>query len=174
MGGQLFAVPGSGGQPALNVPRIPTHQYNELKAKYHAIISEYYEKISTLVEAPGKEDHGDIDIMVAGPKMGITPEDLASRLQAVRKHRNGPTCSFAVPLSKSENTYLQLDINLCHDGQFEWEYFMNSYGDLWQILGILLRTLGLTANDHGLNLRVKEIESRSRKASKVTLSKDPD
>lgn len=173
MGGQLFQTPGPNGQPGLNVPRLSNEPYQKLKKKCHTILSEFYESTRTPVEAPGKTNHGDIDVLVAGPKMTVTSELLVQRLSAARVFTNGPTTSLAIPMPDSEDAYFQLDVHVCPTDLFEWECFHHSYGDLWQIFGVCFRKLGLTANDKGLHLRVEEIEPLNRKASMIFLSKDP-
>jgi len=50
---------------------------------------------------------------------------------------------------------------------------MSGYGDLVQILGVLNRPIGITMNDKGMNIRVKELESTNRKEAMILLSKEP-
>ena len=69
--------------------------------------------------------------------------------------------------------YVQVDVHVCRDGGlWEWECFHQAYGDLWNILGTTIRGFGLSANDTGLYIRIKEIEKLDRKKSLVFLTRD--
>lgn len=52
--------------------------------------------------------------------------------------------------------------------------FFQSHGDLWQILGSIIRPYGLTVDDKGLHIRVPEGELINRKKAKVLLTSKPD
>ncbi|OCL15106.1 hypothetical protein AOQ84DRAFT_329931 [Glonium stellatum] len=173
MGGLAFSTPGPNGDPPLHVPRLTTDVYNELKAKYTTLLQQIYRIAAVPHEAPGKLDHGDIDFLVEGPQDGLADDDVVKHLNAKRHIKNGPTRSYAVPLPHQEDSYVQVDIHICPDGHLKWDFFMNSYSDLWQIIGVAHRSLGITANDKGLNLRVQELEGVNRKASMIFLTDDP-
>ena len=173
MGGLAFSTPGPNGAPPLLVPRLTTDVYNKLKAEYTSLLQQIYRIVAVPHEAPGKLDHGDIDFLVEGPQDDLTNDDVAKHLNAKRQIKNGPTRSYAVPLPHQEDSYVQVDIHICHDGHLKWDFFMNSYSDLWQIIGVAHRSLGITANDKGLNIRVQELEGINRKASMLFLTDDP-
>lgn len=52
--------------------------------------------------------------------------------------------------------------------------FHHAHGDIWQLLGNVIKPYGLTVDDKGLWLRIPEIEDADRKRSKVWLTGDPD
>lgn len=56
---------------------------------------------------------------------------------------------------------------------WKWALFHHAYGDLWNLLGTMIRPWGLTVNDKGLHLRIEEIEGMDRKKSLVFLSREP-
>jgi hypothetical protein len=174
MGGLAFATPGPNGSPPLTVPRMSPAVYKSLRAKLSPILSQFYHKVATPPEAPGKTSHGDIDFLVEGPlNTTFTPDDIATAFHAHRHVKNGTTRSFAVPHPEEPDSFVQVDTHVCAEGWLDWECFHQSYADLWQIIGVAHRALGLTANDNGLHVRIEEIEDKNRKASMLFLTDDP-
>jgi hypothetical protein len=182
MGGNAFTD--------LLTPRLPHELYELIRAQCHQALQPFYEDVITPAEAPSKVDHGDIDFLVAQPKQDkngriAAGSTVAAALGASKfKHTpNSKTTQFAVPLPKahmvagSEDTdglYAQVDVHVVPDPAFlAWELFLVSYGDLVQILGILNRPIGLTANDRGLYLRIPEIEPGNRKKAMIFLTDSP-
>ncbi|CAG8982786.1 hypothetical protein HYALB_00001067 [Hymenoscyphus albidus] len=73
-----------------------------------------------------------------------------------------------------EKKYIQIDIHHLPNPQyFHWELFHSAHGDLWNILGTIIRPFGLTANNIGLYIRIPEIELRDRKKSMILLTSEP-
>lgn len=175
MGGLAFARPGKDG-PALHTPRMSIAEYTVLKEQCLKLLAEFYHEVACPAEAPAKVDHGDIDVLVQGPRYEVGPHRVAERLGARRYLECGHTCSYAIPLLNREDVYAQLDVHACPSGHFAWELFMHSYGDLWQILAVLYKDAGLKANDKGLHVLVPEIETVSRKAQArmLCLTNDPE
>ncbi|KAF2753929.1 hypothetical protein EJ05DRAFT_479954 [Pseudovirgaria hyperparasitica] len=169
MGGQLFCS----GPNALNVPRLAPDLYQKLKAQYTDLLRQYYSKVTTPVEAPGKASHGDIDMMVASPLHDLAPPTLAAILDAARHSTSGPTTSFAVPHPEDPTGHVQLDVHVCVPEHLAWEAFEHSYGDLWQIIGVCIRPLGLTTTNKGFFLRIPELEHTDRKGSLIFLTEEP-
>lgn len=72
------------------------------------------------------------------------------------------------------DAHVQVDVRMCKDVKdWKWALFHHAYGDLWNLLGTMIRPWGLTVNDKGLHLRIEEIESMDRKKSLVLLSREP-
>jgi hypothetical protein len=173
MGGAAF--------PGYTIPRMNHSQYEALRHKCISILESqrFYEHVISPPEAPSKADHGDIDLLVSVPLRQFTADEVSLALGAVQRTKTGLTTSFCVPLSvahgipDSEKLFAQVDIHICRDGYLDWELFTKSYGDMLQVLGMLQRPLGLTANDRGLHLRIPEIETRNRKAAMVYLTHEP-
>jgi hypothetical protein len=53
-------------------PRLPPTVYEALKGRLLPRISELYTYVSVPKEAPEKEDYGDLDFLVAGPKFQLS------------------------------------------------------------------------------------------------------
>ncbi|KAF2096040.1 hypothetical protein NA57DRAFT_78810 [Rhizodiscina lignyota] len=175
MGGNAFASPGPG-EPALSTPRMSTETYLKLRDQCIRTLSAFYHEVSSCIEAPGKLDHGDIDILVSRPRReNITGEAIKEALGAVCAIPPHKFHHYAVPLPDGKgNQYAQVDVHECREGYLPWELVMQSYGDLWQIVGKFLRRAGLTATDKGLHVRIPEIEDAGQKnLAMVYLSHDP-
>jgi hypothetical protein len=165
---------GGGAFPKLDVPRLATEEYTTIRDKCITILQDFYEQVSCPPEAPEKLDHGDVDLLVCGPKTkSISMDQVGSRLGAIQRTKAGVTTNFAVHHPSKPDAFSQIDIHVCQDGRLEWESWMGGYGDLVQIVGVLNRGIGLTMNDKGLHVRIPEIEPSNRKASMIRLTDDP-
>ena len=181
MGGNVFTD--------LTVPRLPHDLYNKIRSQCHEVLIDFYEDVFTPAEAPSKRDHGDIDFMVARPKtmhkgkpVTHAEQEIAKALNAVqvKKVSGSKTRHYAVPYPKSsedeknEELYAQVDVHVVPNPDFlAWELFLNSWGDLMQIIGVLNRPIGLTVNDRGIYVRIPEIEPTNRKKAMVFLTSSP-
>lgn len=187
MGGSAFAS-SDGGHPALLTPRMPLSIYRLVKIRCQAVLSKAFEHVTTPIEAPGKTTYGDVDMLVACPTPFVSGLDIMDTLEgalgAVRKRREGPITSFAVPWPESEESrvvepgedvlFVQVDVHLCDDEEgWVWERFHSAHGDLWNMLGSTIRKFGLTVNSVGFFLRIPEIELLDKKKSLVFLTKSP-
>ncbi|KAK7541525.1 hypothetical protein IWX49DRAFT_180513 [Phyllosticta citricarpa] len=168
MGGQAFKVDG------FEAPRIPTALYEDLKLRYAATLADFYDNVTCARAAVWKADHGDIDMLVEGPRPGVTPGRISEVLGAKAYKDNGPVVSYAMPHPETAGAIVQLDVQLCPQGYLRWQQFQASNGDLGQIIGVIIRSMGLTATDKGLFVRIAEIESSDKKASMIYLTHDPD
>lgn len=176
MGGKAFS-------PALRTPRMSPATYHALLSKYISVLSKHYVHVGSPREAPEKMSHGDIDIFVCTPIHSPPPDTatLTEILHATKSIAAKPATLFAVPYpsdlpsgEEGEN-HIQLDVQMCETvDKFHWMLFFNSLGDFWNILGTALRRYGLTANDHGLHLRVREIETENKQHALISLTSDPD
>ncbi|KAG8876703.1 hypothetical protein FRB97_003998 [Tulasnella sp. 331] len=164
MGGNAFAH--------LNCPRLPHNLYHTLRTQCQSALEGLYTKVKSPPVGPSKRDHGDIDFLVAGPKHSPSAETILKALGATTYlHTSGSsTTHFAIPLP--DGNHAQVDLHVCPDNSFHWELFMQSYGDLLQILGVLNRPLGLTADNRGLYIRIPEIEPSNKKKAMVSLTAD--
>ncbi|KIW62078.1 hypothetical protein PV05_02129 [Exophiala xenobiotica] len=74
-----------------------------------------------------------------------------------------------------KNKYIQVDIQLCPTiASFDWHIFFQAHGDLWSILGGIIRPYGLTCNSTGLHLRIEEVEKHNKAQSRVLMTDHPD
>jgi hypothetical protein len=83
----------------------------------------------------------------------------------------------AYPLSEKDDSitkeepfkgsFIQVDVTIASD-KTKWMYyvFTHAHGDLFAILGSIVRTYGLSLNDHGLHLRVPGLDSKGSKNRK--------
>ncbi|TLS27558.1 hypothetical protein PpBr36_05398 [Pyricularia pennisetigena] len=70
--------------------------------------------------------------------------------------------------------YVQVDIRICKSvKQLLWAAFKHAHGDMWQLLGTIIRPLGLKADETALYLIMPEIEPINKKRAMVFLSDDP-
>jgi hypothetical protein len=177
MGGNAF--------PNLKVPRLSHELYNTLLVKCMFVLYDtFYKRVTTPPEGPSKSDHGDIDFIVCNPTHDFNVEELSSALGAVKHTKVGVTTSFAIPLpeehapaekgegerASTKQEYAQVDVHVCPAEYYEWELLLGSYGDLMQVIGVLNRAVGLTANNIGLHIRIPEIEVYNRKQSMLYLT----
>ncbi|KAK4144623.1 uncharacterized protein C8A04DRAFT_11273 [Dichotomopilus funicola] len=83
---------------------------------------------------------------------------------------NVPSGEAADPKPK----YVQVDIRICTSAdQLFWALYKHAHGDLWNLLGSIIRPFGLTIDEEALWVRIPEIEKLDRKKAKVCLSRDP-
>lgn len=147
MGGRAF--------PHLHVPRLSPAEYERIRNDYTKILQKFYAQVVCPAEAPEKADHGDVDFLVSDPIKGFTSEQLKRALKVVEETSLKPK-SFAVPLSdESKTSYAQIDIKLCDNAHLQWDIWMNAYGDLFQIISLLLQPIGLRMTNKGLYLEIK-------------------
>ena len=122
-----------------------------------------------------KVSYGDIDILVSLPKsISTSTESIAKMLGAKRTISifGSPTTSFALPYPSVPNQYVQLDVHLSPPEVFHWQLFHQSHADLWSLLGTTIRSVGLTANNNGLHVRIQKIEDFNRKGALLFLTCD--
>ncbi|TLD20368.1 hypothetical protein PspLS_08590 [Pyricularia sp. CBS 133598] len=80
------------------------------------------------------------------------------------------------PTNDNQGTaaYVQVDIQICSTvKQLLWAAFKHAHGDMWQLLGTIIRPLGLKADETALYLITPEIEPINKKRAMVFLSDDP-
>ncbi|MCJ1324395.1 hypothetical protein MMC10_001057 [Thelotrema lepadinum] len=199
MGGKAFA----GGSEPLWTPRLSPQEYFSTRNWYLNLLKILYQYVETPIEAPGKEDFGDIDVLVAGPKDAVLsrrpspplptngtngqllaqPITLTSHLPALRLllHPDriitvpgAVTTSFAVTHPSIPKAFVQLDLHLCPSyNEWQWVLFLHAHGDLWNLLGTSLRPYGLTLTDKGLFVRDQVVDAIDHKRSRVFLTDKP-
>lgn len=133
----------------------------------------YYNRTIVPPEAPERRDHGDIDVLVDGPRFNLTGRDLERALGAHAHTEGGSISSFAIPIPGDDNSYFQLDVHLCKKGRFEWANVIYAYGDLWFIIGATVTRFGLAINDSGLHARVGQIQETNKKHCLLLLTSNP-
>ncbi|KZL71762.1 hypothetical protein CI238_02446 [Colletotrichum incanum] len=82
----------------------------------------------------------------------------------------------AIDANKASNQYIQVDITICDSlQQMQWTLFKHAHGDLWSILGTIIKPYTLTADGHALFLRNPDIEKfeKYKSMARVCLTRDP-
>jgi len=108
MGGGAF---GSGADAPFT-PRMPPDVYRKVRDDCHAALRKVFTYVATPIEGPGKKDHGDIDVLVAGERrlsfpaeaQDTEPRSLPDLFAAIKgvlrvNHSNtvGNAGNFAIP-----------------------------------------------------------------------------
>ncbi|KAF4555149.1 Hypothetical protein D9617_3g022210 [Elsinoe fawcettii] len=174
MGGNAFDQKGPDGNALIIISRLPPSEYEQLKSRIFNVLRNFFARVEVPHEAPEKPDYGDIDFLVQNPLLAFDPKTLKSELCAAAARTSGPVTNFAIPVTVDDDTekLAQVDVHVC-EGNIDWLAFHHAYGDIWQILGTIIRRYGLTANDRGLFVRIKECEDRDWQKSMIFLSQDP-
>ncbi|KAK3394620.1 hypothetical protein B0H63DRAFT_52418 [Podospora didyma] len=195
MGGLAFAKLG------IPTPRLAPAVYQTLRAACLENLREHFVYVASPIEGAGKEDHGDIDVLVAVEKRvafpafsdnGIPtpPRDLFKLIkQALNaKHviESGTSANLAIPQLSSladdiqessgivKERFTQVDVRICRDfDDLSWMLFKHAHGDLWNIIGSTIRRFGLTVDEDALWLRIPEIEPYNHRLSKIKLTSEP-
>lgn len=159
--------------PDATFPRLSPATYASLKSNLLPRLTPLFQHVGVPHEAPEKQDHGDIDIIVAGPHAAVGHEKIKSALGASAcipsaQPDGGGTHNFAlrladvvIPLSaeatpvsgETNEVYVQVDVHICKDAQ-DWENVMifHAYGDLGMIMGRLAASVGLHLGELGLKV----------------------
>jgi hypothetical protein len=191
MGGHVFHSAAANGQPTLRTPRMSPSKYNELKQIYIERLLSYFtnaKSIEAAIEAPEKEDYGDIDMLVFddGPvDWAAVASHIGARAYINRGNADMPACSLAVRLNGEKCTkppvryaltsdsdplkrrpsetiedeiFAQIDVNKFIVQSYDWTVFTASYGDLVGTLGMAITNFGFILNDRGLRVRLQEYD----------------
>ncbi|KAG6081306.1 hypothetical protein E4U16_007583 [Claviceps sp. LM84 group G4] len=193
MGGSAFTSR-SDGKP-LHTPRMPRAIYEQVKAQCHRILRDHYICVASPIDGPAKSDFGDVDILVAWPRRDGDNQDqnqiqaIAQLLGATDVITRGSNCecNLAIPWPEelndhdsvgqqepSEKRRIQVDVHICQTLQaLEWMLLKHAHGDIWSILGSVIRPYGLTIDEKALWIRIPELECLNKRKSKVFLTCNP-
>ncbi|RKU42788.1 hypothetical protein DL546_003238 [Coniochaeta pulveracea] len=76
--------------------------------------------------------------------------------------------------NKKAPLHVQVDVQIDTTvDEMQWHLFKHAHGDIWHLIGVMIRPLGLTVDEEALWLRIPEIEWVNKKQAKVKLSSDP-
>ncbi|KAG7443038.1 uncharacterized protein BT62DRAFT_1078771 [Guyanagaster necrorhizus] len=153
MGGGAFTFIGP-------FPRLSRDLYAALKARHTAALGIVYTQVCTPIEAPEKQDHGDIDFLVYSPEALLPSHDTVKGLLGAAHvlPMPGPrTSNYAIAIPEDEfnaqmhEGWYQVDVHVCGSPEeFARVRFFHSYGDMGMILGLVARHSGLHLGVHGL------------------------
>lgn len=169
MGGKAF----NSHLPDATFPRLSPILYASLKSSLFPRLTPLFQYVDVPHEAPEKEDHGDVDFVVACPHTAVGHEEIKSALGASScipsaQPDGGGTHNFALRLAdfitplppdvvpvpgETSEVYVQVDVNIRKDA-LDWENVMifHSYGDLGMIMGRLAASVGLHFGELGLKV----------------------
>ncbi|GAB7330629.1 hypothetical protein MBLNU13_g02201t1 [Cladosporium sp. NU13] len=194
MGGNVFMHSAAEGHPSLKTPRMDPKTYQTLKEQYTQLLWTSLpnsRSIATAMDAPGKPDYGDIDIIVISDH-DVDWAKVAAEVGAVAWVNRGtddkPNCSLAVHIDGSrsihspvkyiqtsdnhplqlkpsseidDKDYAQIDVVKIGSALEDWTGFYSSYGDLAGMLGRIVTNFGFDITETGLRLRLKEWDDSS-------------
>ncbi|KAJ9126873.1 hypothetical protein QFC24_001909 [Naganishia onofrii] len=148
MGGNAFI------RSNVTISRIEDQLYKQLADAAQQVLNRYYSHVLLPPSAPGKVNHGDIDLLVSESleteaKNGKLEDIVGRELRAQAVFRNNAMTSYAIPHPTLPDVCVQLDTQLCEPEYLSWVYFITSYGDLVPILGSIHHKFGLIINDKG-------------------------
>ncbi|OTA57685.1 hypothetical protein K449DRAFT_355187 [Hypoxylon sp. EC38] len=183
MGGLAF----SSGESPLYTPRMSRAVYEHVIKNCQAKLRELFVGIASPIQGPAKKDFGDVDKLVSSLSPSAhDPLEAAVRLLGAERYvKEQANATIAIPWPedlpqevKKEDAktprYIQVDLHLCDSLEhLQWMLFKQAHGDLWSILGSIIRPYGLTMDEVGLYIRIPEIESLNKKQAKILLSSEP-
>nr|POE72841.1 hypothetical protein CFP56_30780 [Quercus suber] len=204
MGGAAFRSVSAPGEPTMNIQRLTPETYQRLKSLYLDRIKQCLgsgSEVIALTESPEKQDHGDIDILIASNSpidllelargigaSGIISETKIKCHLAVAQDGARSLCPPIVyhrTDHPSEETtvepYAQLDIDVIAREDLEWNAFYQSYGGVGALIGMMVSPLGFTmSTSRGFLLTLKEYKlvidlklTVPHEEAIIVLSKDP-
>jgi hypothetical protein len=135
--------------------------------------------VASPIEAPCKSDHGDLDIFVAWPTspshgssiLGVDAGTISAyhdtiglALGAERCKKNGNIANYAIPWpahllsgqaslaeQPESKPYIQVDVTVAESlEEMQWFLFKHAHGDIWSLLGSIIRPYGLTIDEQSL------------------------
>ncbi|KAF8270788.1 hypothetical protein EI94DRAFT_1698548 [Lactarius quietus] len=161
--------------PNTTFPRVTPTVYASIKASLLPRLTPLFQHVGVPHEAPEKQDHGDVDFVVACPNGTIGHKVLKDALGAsvcipsAQPDGRG-SHHFAMRLAdlvlvpsqpasaelvttETSDVYVQVDVNIRKDAQ-DWEnaMFFHAYGDLGMIMGRLAASVGLHLGELGLKM----------------------
>jgi hypothetical protein len=197
MGGNAFKRPGRLNEPILFTPRLSNSTFLAMRELIIPKLLNHFCLTGTYPPHPEKSEHGDMDVLICGPKNNLKAKytirelhtDLNSILGAKRSRVNDITGYFGVPIpanlvpdhldSSLEEVYIQIDITLVDaPSQFDYSVMRHAHGSLMNILQFGLRPAGFIFSPNGLSVKVPEsfdlTLTRADRPDLLFLSNDPE
>lgn len=181
MGGNAFTKAPN----ALVTPRMPEWVYVRVKERCARKLKKLFDFVEVPIQGTDKKDYGDVDILVCGSKnLGQSRDELfesiSKAIGAIRILKESVLMHAAIPWPPKyydfgeDDWHIQIDVNICPTVEaMKWHLFKEAHGDLWNIVGSIIRPYGLTIDDKALWVRVSQMEDASFKGSKVFLTSNP-
>ncbi|KAM3446393.1 hypothetical protein MY3296_009702 [Beauveria thailandica] len=129
---------------------------------------------------PGAELIGELAALL-GAQRTIIADGAASNLAIPwpadadeQISENAAVAIATAPAPAEDKKYIQVDVRISPSLESHaWMLFKHAHGDIWNLVGSLVRPYGLTIDDRGMFLRVPEIEAVYKTRAKVHLTSDP-
>ncbi|KAM0744454.1 hypothetical protein ACQRIT_000087 [Beauveria bassiana] len=129
---------------------------------------------------PGTELIGELATLL-GAKRTIIADGAASNLAIPwpadadeQVSQDAVAAAAAAAAAVEDPKYIQVDVRISPSLESHaWMLFKHAHGDIWNLVGSLVRPYGLTIDDRGMFLRVPEIEAVYKTRAKVHLTSDP-
>jgi hypothetical protein len=104
-----------------------------------------------------------------------TAEELNGNLPSTSTNPEVGTHHDNAHSSSAESLrHIQLDLHICLTPErFEWELFHQAHGDLWNILGAMIRPYGVVVNHVGLHLCLAGVEDIAKDQRSIPLTTSP-
>jgi hypothetical protein len=104
---------------------------------------------------------------------GVTADASTNSVESSESSA-GPR-TITCPCKAIPEKYIQADINIMPTAAyFHWHIFFQAHGDLWNMLGGIIRRFGLTVSSKGLSVRIAEVEKHNKEQARVLATSDPD
>ena len=158
----------------INTVRLDKQEYLHLKTQIMEPLLEKKIKVCDLLETPGKETFGDLDLLYySEPDINIH-EIIKILFEPKEIVSNGEIVSF-------DYKNFQVDLIKCkNDQQMKMAHFYLSYGDFGSIIGRITNFYGIKFGHHGLFVNLFQSTILNTECSKnecsqykIILSQDP-
>lgn len=194
---------GGGAFPNVHTPRMPELVYRSVLEHVESRYKKHFRHVAHALEAPGKSSHGDIDVFVAEPINAphmVDSRTSASIGHAIgarqcTKAPGGSTTSVVIDWPEefasdipprdedcttdsgsndNKSAGIQVDVHICSTAEeMNWMLFLYAHGDLWSMLGVIIRRFGLTNTPKGFVAYIEQTERYSKEQSRVRMTKEP-
>ena len=170
----LKLIMGGNALKNINTVRLDKEKYLHLKTQITEALLQKKIKICDLLETPGKETFGDLDLLFCSePEINIH-EIVKTLFEPKEIVSNGEVVSF-------DYKNFQVDLIKCkNDQQMKMARFYLSYGDFGSIIGRITNFYGIKFGHHGLFVNLFQSTILNKDSSqnecspfKIILSQDP-
>ncbi|PRP76675.1 hypothetical protein PROFUN_14948 [Planoprotostelium fungivorum] len=132
-----------GGNAIQNSVRLTPQRFKEIGAELLALLAPHFVRCAIPAPAPGKESHGDVDILVVRhPNCNFDPTTIGSKEVNVNTY-----------LTSFEYKGHQIDLITVEEPFFDWQLFMLSFGYVGHLLGMVSKRLGISLSTDGVHVR---------------------
>ncbi|KAM0279444.1 hypothetical protein ACHAQH_004605 [Verticillium albo-atrum] len=192
MGGSAFAS----GENALFTPRMPPQVYEIVKHRCQKALRDLYIYVASPIDGPAKKDYGDVDILAtcakdeftgrskvkSGPQHVDEAIRIALGAEYVLTEKGGSHFAILWPTDLPADgysadqplRYIQVDVRVAPTvHSLQWTLFKHAHGDIWSVLGSIIRPYGLTIDEKHMFIRIPEIEQTNKNKAKIELTDDP-